>query len=189
MPGTPARGYKRPPFAANNLVNLSHGARSPRVYNIVAQELVAGLLESRPDLIDYPEALAGWAQAEAQALLMRRHLEKVGAFDPETGEPRDGLLRWSASFEKQAAGHRQLLGLDPRSEASLARDRASAAVLSVDLAAIAERGRQALAARQVAEVGTDIAGRVLEAQTTAYAREKALVAEAWRESEGMVNSG
>lgn len=60
----------RPPFPEGNAVQLGHGARSPRVYGTLAEQFTAGLLEARPDLAAYPEAVAGWATAEAQATLL-----------------------------------------------------------------------------------------------------------------------
>ncbi len=59
--GIPARGYVRPPFTHGNLVRLTHGATTLRVYGPLATELAAGLLEDRPDLAAYPEAVAAWA--------------------------------------------------------------------------------------------------------------------------------
>lgn len=161
--GGPARGTgTRPPFAPGNSVALSGGWRSPRVYGEMAQHLAAGLAEARPDLTAYPEAVAAWATIEAQAALLRRRLADVGVLDDD-GEPRSGLLRWLHSFENAAAKHRATLGLDPRSEAQLAKERAEAAHLAVDLSALAERGRAAMAAQ--AEAGQpeppDLAGEVL----------------------------
>lgn len=68
MSGTPAGG-SRPPFTSGNLARATSGARSPRVYGDLAQRLAAGLTEDRPDLGHYPEAVAAWATAEAQAAL------------------------------------------------------------------------------------------------------------------------
>lgn len=160
--GIPARG-QRPPFPPGNTVRLTHGSRSPRVYGALAELLAAGLVDDRPDLAAYPEAVAAWATAEAQAALMRRHVAEAGTFDPETGEPRARALEWLRSFERLAAEHRATLGLDPRSEASLARERAAAASLAVDLGALAEHGRAVLAAREAAGLPAppDLAGEVL----------------------------
>lgn len=110
-------------------VTLGHGVRSPLVYGALAELLTVGLLNKRPDLAAYPEAVAGWATAEAQATLVMRHLEQVGTFHPETGEPRGSTLNWLRNFERLAAKHRQTLGLDPRSEAELTRERAAAMTL------------------------------------------------------------
>ena len=152
--GIPARGTgTRPPFAPGNTVNLRSGHRSPRVYGELARHLAAGLLEDRPDLAAYPEAVAAWSTLEAQATLLRRHVSEVGAIDPATGEPRPGTLTWLTKLEKHAADHRTRLGLDPRSEAALARERAAASVLAVDLEGLAERGRAALEAQERANPG------------------------------------
>ncbi|MGO1227811.1 MAG: hypothetical protein ACTMH5_13335 [Brachybacterium sp.] len=151
--GGPARGTgTRPPFAPGNTVNLRSGHRSPRVYGQLAEHLAAGMLEARPDLAPYPESVAAWATLEAQATLMRRHIAEVGPIDPATGEPRPGTLTWLTKLEKHAADHRARLGLDPRSEAALARERAAASVLAVDLDALAERGRAALASQRTAGI-------------------------------------
>jgi hypothetical protein len=48
--GLPATRRERPPFAPGNLAMLTHGARTPRVYGPLAEELAAGLTEDRPDL-------------------------------------------------------------------------------------------------------------------------------------------
>lgn len=169
--GLPARG-ERPPFPQGNTLSTTHGARAPRVYGALAEALAAGLAEDRPDLAVYPEAVAAWATAEAQAALLRRHLDQVGTIDPDTGEPRPGALNWLRSFEKLAADHRATLGLDPRSEAALARERAAAVTLAVDLTALAERGRAVLAAREAAGIPAppDLAGEVL-AEVQAEGRE------------------
>lgn len=160
--GIPARGTgTRPPFAPGNTVNLRSGHRSPRVYGELARHLAAGLLEDRPDLAAYPEAVAAWSTLEAQATLLRRHVSEVGAIDPATGEPRPGTLTWLTKLEKHAADHRTRLGLDPRSEAALARERAAASVLAVDLEGLAERGRAALEA-QGATAAPDPVAEVLE---------------------------
>ena len=177
--GVPARRYTRPPFGRGNLATVVHGARTPRVYGELATVLTAGLIEDRPDLATFPEAVAAWATAEAQAALMRRHIEQVGSIDPGTGEPRAKVLEWLAKFERLAAETRRPLGLDPTSEAALTKERAAVAVLAVDLVALAERGREALAAREAAGLeAPDLAGEVLEQQRAAYAREHAQAAAA-----------
>jgi hypothetical protein len=57
--------------------------------------------------------------------------------------------RFVAQFERLADGLRGRLGLDHRSEAELARERAETARQFVDLDAIRPRGRQALEATKV----------------------------------------
>lgn len=161
---TDHRPGTRPPFPDGNAVNMAHGARAPRVYGTLAEQLTSGLLEARPDLSAYPEAVAGWATAEAQATLLRRHLEKVGTIDPATGEPRESTLKHLRWFEAAAAKHRSTLGLDPRSEAELARERAAAVTLGVNLEQLANRGRQALNGSDSDRpaLHDDLAGHVLE---------------------------
>ena len=86
----------------------------------------------------------------------------------------DAVLIWLTRLEGAAARHRATLGLDPRSEAALARERAAASVLAVDLDALAERGRQALAQRDAAGLPAppDLAGEVLAEHVAAYADER-----------------
>lgn len=151
--------WQRPPFPEGHTVTLRHGARSPRVYGDLARHLATGLTEDRPDLERFPEAVAAWATAEAQATLLRRHLDLVGTLD-ENGLPREGLLVWLKNFETRAEKARATLGLDPRSEATLARERTAAALHTVDLAALAERGAEALAQRPT--TGPDPAALALE---------------------------
>lgn len=151
-----------------NFQTLKGGYRSPRVYNEVARQLVEELLVTRPDLRGYPEAVAGWAEAEAQCQLLRRQLAAVGSFDAD-GEPRSGLLRWLQTLENMAGRRRQELGLDPRSEAKLAKERALATGLSLDLAGLAAQGRAALAGQAEQVEHDDLAGQVLEAVTAAAA--------------------
>lgn len=146
--GKPASGRPATPYPAGNVEQLGSGYRSPRVYSAVASALVAGLVESRPDLAGYPEALASWSDAEARAALLRRHLDEHGLVDP-AGEPRESLLRQLDRFERRAADARQRLGLDPRSEAELALLRARAMregqlAPQVSLNALAAQGRAAL---------------------------------------------
>ena len=154
----------RTPFTTGNGVALGHGARSPRVYGELARLLMDGLLADRPDLANYPEALARYAQAEAQALLMRRHADRVGLIDPETNEPREGIARHLRQFEKDAAKYGEVLGLDPISDARLHKERTNAMTESLSLEALMEKGRAMRAAREAAGVldePDDIAGEVL----------------------------
>jgi len=138
--------------------------------------LAAGLVEDRPDLGRYPEAVAGWATAEAQAALIRRRLDEVGSLD-DHGEPRAGLLNWLTKLESAAGRHRAVLGLDPTAEARLSRDRAAAAALAtaVDLDALAARGRAALDARAAEGTPPDLAAMAL-ARVHEQARPKNLPA-------------
>ncbi|MGO1544389.1 MAG: hypothetical protein ACTHXA_08620 [Gulosibacter sp.] len=160
-PGKP----QYPPFPKGNALSLSAGYTSPRVYGELANQLAAGLVEDRPDLAPYPEAIAAWATAEAQVALLRRHLDNVGIIDAKKNEPRYRLAQLLATMERSAAQHRSTLGLDPRSEAELAKVRAEASTLAVDLGALMERGKAALAAREAAGIPAppDLAAQALAA--------------------------
>lgn len=147
----------RPPFPAGNAMSVSNGTRSPRIYGEVARRLAADLLEDRPDLAAYPEAVAALCTAEAQVALFRMELERVGIADGE-GKVRTALLQQSGAAERRAAQFRATLGLDPVSEAKLGRDRAATGVMAADLAAIASHGAQAWAEQRPTP---DIAGEVL----------------------------
>lgn len=138
---------KHPDYAENNVVSLQSGYRSPRVYSAVSAALVAGIVDDRPDLRKYPEALAAWADAEARAALLRRHLDEIGIID-EDGQPRTSLVNMLRWFEKSATAARDRLGLDPRSEAELSLLRAKAVregtSTAVDLDALVAQGRAVL---------------------------------------------
>ncbi len=139
--GESARGYSWPPFAEGNTVRLRSGAWSARKVDPLTAELVAGLLADRPDLAAWPETVWAWARAEARCLLLAEYQVEAGLIDPKTGDVRSG--RWVGTFERLAADLRGRLGIDPRSEAELARERADASRSAVDLAGIQARGREA----------------------------------------------
>ena len=93
-------------------------------------------------------------------MLLDRHSTEVGLLD-ETGEPRK--FAWlMSSLERQAANARLALGLTPGSKAQLAKDRAEATLVAVDLEAVAERGRGVLTSEfRFSEPAPDTAGEVL----------------------------
>jgi hypothetical protein len=144
----PARHYSWPPFEAGNEAATKHGVWSARRTDPLAAELVAGLVADRPDLSEYPEAVLAWARAEARCLLLADWLLDHGLMDGD-GTPR-GALRYVAQFERLASDLRDRLGLDPRSDAALRRERADAVRSAVDLEGIRARGRAALEARVTA---------------------------------------
>jgi hypothetical protein len=143
--GGPARGYSWEPFKAGNEVRLRHGARSERRVDPVAAELVKALLADRPDLAAYPEAVWGWARAEARCLLFADWHAQVGYLD-EAGNVRGG--GHVAAAENAAARLRERLGLDPVSDVQLQRAKAEAVHLVADLEQIRERGRVVLERRR-----------------------------------------
>jgi hypothetical protein len=142
---TPARGYSWAPFGRGNTAATRHGVWSSRQVDPVVGELVAGLLAERPELDAYPEAVYGWARAEARCLLLAEWTARHGLLDDE-GKP-TVALRYVGTFERLAAEQRARLGLDPRSEAELAQTRSDAMRNLVDLDALRAKGRQALDAR------------------------------------------
>jgi hypothetical protein len=141
--GEQARRYSWAPFEAGNAAGVRHGAWSERRLSPLAAELVAGLLADRPDLAGYPEVVAAWARAEARCELFDRYL----ADEQLDGANALKVARHVTSFERLADSMRQRLGLDPRSEAELVRERAEAGRELVDLEAIRARGRAALQRR------------------------------------------
>lgn len=143
---------RRPPFAKGNTLAVKSGHHSARVYGPLAEQIAAGLMETRPDLRGYPEAVAAWATLEAQTALVRRHIAHVGMIDPAAEQVRSRPLDDLLKLERATAKMRATLGLDPRSEAELARERAAASALAVDLSSLAERGRAALEAQEAAGI-------------------------------------
>jgi hypothetical protein len=142
--GLPARGYSWDPFQPGHVLSVKSGATSPRAIEPVAEALTAGILEQRPDLERHPFAVAAWARAEARALLIARWFAD-GIFDKD-GNERPGVRRL-VEFERMAAQMREKLGLDPRSEAQLAKERVDAQASAYDLDGIMAAGRAALEAR------------------------------------------
>ena len=157
-PKGPGNGSPRAPaFGQGNDAAQRHGARTARVYLPIARELAAGLLADRPDLAAYPEAVASWSEAEARAALLRAWLAERDLLDEDgLADRTTGPLKWLSALERQAREGRRDLGLDPRSDAELAKARAEATRHVADLDAIRAAGRQALTERELVEVlGTE----------------------------------
>jgi len=150
--GGPARGYSWEPFRAGNEVRLRHGARSERRVDPVAAELVEALLADRPDLAAYPEAVWGWARAEARCLLFADWHAEVGFLTDDGQVLGGGRVR---EYEVLAANLRARLGLDPVSDVQLQKARAEAVHLVVDLEGVRERGRAVLERRHAELVADD----------------------------------
>lgn len=133
-----------------------HGARSPRVYQRRARELARGLVAEQPWLEGYPEAVAAWAEAEARASLIREWLadrDLLGDDGPVEGM--GGAVHWLRVFERTARDARKDLGLDPASEAAVAKARGEAALVSADLDAVRRAGREALSGGETPADGGD----------------------------------
>jgi hypothetical protein len=138
------RGYTWPSFTAKNEMSLKHGAMSERRVDPIAEALVTELLERRPDLARYPEALAAWSRAESRCLLLQDWFSTHGLLDGKGKPTADASLL--SSSERLAAQLRAELGLSPRAEAQLASEQASAAQSVVNLDELRKRGREALRA-------------------------------------------
>jgi hypothetical protein len=153
--GKPARNYSWSPFPKGHKLSLRHGAFSKQVTHPIARELITGLLSDRPDLVAYPEAVASWADNEARAFVMRQWLDSRRQLLTGDGivEGVAGVLDWMSRFDKRAADARARLGLDPVSEANLAKLRADASHSIEDLESLRVKGAQILDAREVAEAG------------------------------------
>lgn len=143
----PPRGYSWRQFEPGHTLSIRHGAFSPRTWSPISESLVAGVLGDFPDLARHPELLRAWADAEARAELLRRHLDEVGMMDPE-GNPRTGPLKWLTTFDNAAQRYRDQLGLTPRSEAELARLRADAIHAAASVEDAAQTGAAVLAHRR-----------------------------------------
>lgn len=139
--------WQRPPFTPGNLAAVKSGYRSPRIVGEVADRIADELLGSAPLAADYPEELASVATMEAVLVLMRRDVAERGIHNPD-GSLRGAFLDRLFTAERQAARARDRLGLSPTGEATIARARAVAATLTVDLEQIAAHGRAALDAAQ-----------------------------------------
>ncbi len=137
VPAVPAR------VAGPATSHLSHGANTQRVFDPLAGSLLAELLDARPDLARFPDAVAAWARAEARALLLDRWNSEHGLLDSR-GKP-SPAAEFADRIEKSAARARAELGLTPGSEARLARDRAAAVTISTDLSQLLAQGRSLLA--------------------------------------------
>jgi hypothetical protein len=146
---TGQRGYRWPQFTKRNEMAVRHGATVDRIVDPIADELISGLLERRPDLVAYPEALHAWGRAESRCLLLAAWFAEHGLVDG-AGKP-TASAQLLGSSERMANEMRQRLGIDPASEAALANAQADAARSVVDLDALRARGREALEARRKRE--------------------------------------
>ena len=159
---TPARRYRWRDFGEDRRgdpvpdggdyaasVSTRHGALSERKIDPIAATLAAELLADRPDLQRYPEAVAAWARAESRCLVLESWIMEHGLLDGDGKATASERLL--ASSERLAMQFRDRLGLDPKSEAELAKTQAEAARSVVDVDALRARGREALERRRELE--------------------------------------
>lgn len=121
--GHPAQ---HPAFPEGNTVALRHGARSPRMVEALADQVLAAAVEDAPWLAAdlYTPAVRAWARSEAQAILLADYLDEHGLHDAKGRlRPAEQALHRA---ETRAANARARLGLDPVSRAALRRDEALA---------------------------------------------------------------
>jgi hypothetical protein len=144
--GEPARNYSWEPFQPGHTLSLRHGAYSEGVLQPLADDLAHDLLERRPDLAAYPEAISAWAFSETRAAVWRPLLDRRGLVDNDHNVRAEWLKELRAD-ERRAAEERRNLGLDPASHARLMRERAEATSRAIDLDSIGERGRRTIEAR------------------------------------------
>lgn len=162
-------GDKRPPFAPGNTAAVTHGAKSPRTVQPVADRLEAELAAIAPWTASeaFTGARRSWAWAEAQAALLRTHVDTYGPFDAEGQET--GASKLLDAVEKRLDRARAGLGLQPMALAKLMAGAAAVANATGDtdsLEALAAEGARLLAAR-TATAPTDPAPQTPEEGTHA----------------------
>lgn len=110
---------RAPEFTAGNFANLRHGAKSPRIRDPLAAELVEQALEEVPYLSEprYRAEVHAWASSEASCLLIERWIAENGPLD-KNGDPRPALNQL-VKFRGLAAKSRDALGLTPMAAAKL----------------------------------------------------------------------
>jgi hypothetical protein len=141
---TPEFEGQRPPFTPGHTLSVKSGAYSDRFLEPRADAVLARLAEQAPEWIRTVDAHAvrAWAFVEARCELLREYVQGLPLTQPD-GRPwpaAEDLLRW----EKRAAEARSRLGLDPTSRARLQRDTGAAVAAAAGVAALAERGREAV---------------------------------------------
>lgn len=117
--GAPARGYSWPPFQPGHTLSMRHGAKSARMVAPIAEQMASELSAAAPwtSGAQFAPTVAAWAWAEAQAQLVRQHLDEIGLLD-EDGQPR-GAANFLDRVEGRAAKLRAELGLTPASMVKL----------------------------------------------------------------------
>ncbi len=107
----PARGYSWKPFEPGHTISLRHGARSARVLQPIADQLLAevGTVAPWTGRPAFAAELAAWAWAEARCQVLRSWIDGHAILSDE------GLLAAGelARAESRAANARDRLGLNP----------------------------------------------------------------------------
>lgn len=137
-----ARGYSWAPFEVGNDAALVHGARSPRRIAPLAGPLLEQLPKVAPWTASpaFAGARASWAEAEAQAALLRSYLDEHGLLDDD-GEERPAA-RLLDRVEGRLAKLRDQLGLTPAALGGLLRTAAQVATATGDTGSVEALGRE-----------------------------------------------
>lgn len=148
----PPRGYTWAPFAPGHELSTTHGARSDRKVQPLAEHYAGTLATTAPWVATpaFAGTVASWAWAEGQAHLLRAYVDEHGHFDAE-GEERSAV-RTLDRVEGRLAKLRDQLGLNPTALSKLLATAAATAQVTGDyasVAAIQAEGRRLLAARLV----------------------------------------
>lgn len=142
----PAFEGQRPPLARGHILSLDSGVFAPRVRSVVARELLAQHIQTRPHMVEaYPEEFAALCRVEARTLLADKWLEDHDQGIGERGEVREVLREWRL-LEARASTMRNQLGLTLAGDAEARRNQAVAAVAVTNLAALVESGQRIRAA-------------------------------------------
>lgn len=125
-------------MVTNTKPALKHGTRSPEIVNPIANQLADDVIQRRPDLTRYPEAVAAWAALEAKAFLLRNFIDEVGMFAGNRLRPGVNLL---LRFEEAARRARRELGLNPAAEIELEKLKRETLIAGTSLDSLRDIGR------------------------------------------------
>ena len=125
-------------MVTNTKPALKHGTRSPDIVNPIANQLADDVIQRRPDLTRYPEAVAAWAALEAKAFLLRNFIDEVGMFAGNRLRPAVGLL---LRFEEASRRARKELGLSPTAEIELEKLKRETLIAGTSLDSLRDIGR------------------------------------------------
>ena len=168
--GEPARGYKWPDAAPGNQLARKHGVFSRDVTD-EARRVVGDLL-SVEDVERYPAVALVFAEVWVR---WRRALADIDRRGLVLGDGVDAkphpLLSYASRFEATLLDLSGRFGLDPRSEAGLARDRAEATRQVADLEGVRAAGRAARLAAEARSAGALPAGGDVESSVDGEAAE------------------
>jgi hypothetical protein len=139
------------PYQPGNLERVTHGAGSERMIAARAEIVRSELLDFAPWLAEpeFAPAVARWLRAEARALMIHEHIERVTAAQG-AGKVAVRLWEQATAADRLAAQLGNVLGLDPLGKARLKQAAAGAIHAEASLADLAAAGQAALARRSAA---------------------------------------